>query len=266
MSNKEEERRHLRTFLSKLDEAPKGERIFAGDNEVPDLKIDTDQGIIGVEHKRLYYPESDNGVIRQEQESLRSQVVQQAREIFASQKDIALDVVVSFRSLYGLAVDPTGIKLTTSKLHRVATELADFVGKNIPDPGQTLPLQPNVHQTDFPSEVSSIIVWRPKRPDRKEYVLWQSSEGGAVARFTPQFFEKRIVKYEKKIDSYREEGCREIWLLMAADGSNFSSWFDRELSDKAFEQCYLTEFDRLFVLSGPSLDLEELKTQSYAES
>lgn len=263
MSDKEQERRHLKAFLSKLDEAPKGERRFARNNEVPDLKISTNAGVIGVEHKRLYYPKSRNGVIRQEQESLRSQVVQQAKEIFSSQQGIAVDVTVSFQSIYGLAVDPSEIKMTTAKVQRVAQELADFVEENIPDTGQTLALHPNVPQGDFPSGVATIIVGRP---DRKEYALWQSSEGGAVVRFTPGFFEKHVAKFEKKIDSYREEGCREVWLLMIADGSNFSSWFDRELSDDAFQQCYLTKFDRLFLLSGPGLDLEELKTQDYAES
>lgn len=260
MSDKQEERDHLRAFLDRMENLPEGKLSFAGKNEAPDLRIESEDGPIGVEHQRLFYPRSNNGIIRQEQESLRNDIVSQAKREFLKEADVALNVTIYFHTLYGLAVDPKDVKLTSDKVQPRAKQIARLVQENIPGIGNSVHLRPKMNDDSLPGGILSIWIDRPKN---KAYALWTSPEGGAVARFTPGFIKKHIAKKEKKLDRY-SRGCSEVWLLLVADGGRFSTWFDRETSDEAFENRYSTGFDRVFVLSGPELKLEELHTESQA--
>lgn len=256
MQAKEQERKHLKAFINKIDSLKESTLIFATKGQVPDLKATTKNGIIGIEHQRLFYPPSNNNIIRQEQEGLRRKVIMQSEKEFGKLSDVSLGVNVYFHTFYALSVDPQGLKLTSNRVEPLAKSIANLVKSKTPDLGYEVELRPTLGDDTFPSGINSILVWHPQDG---RHAIWQAPEGGAVARFTPDYIRQQISKKEEKIDRYREE-CDKIWLLLVADGQQFSTWFDIESSGEAFQTTYSTNFDRVFILDGPDLDMNELKT------
>jgi hypothetical protein len=171
---------------------------------------------------------------------------------------VALNVTVNFNTLYGLALDPTGVKLTPSNVRDRAKQIAKLVEGSIPTVHDWVELRTNLGDDTWPKGVRSIWI---EPSTSEDDAFWTSPEGGAIARFTPDFLAEHIAKKEKKLNRY-SQGCDEVWLLLVADGGQFSTWFDEEMSDEAFDHYYSTEFDRVFVLSGPDLGLKELQIQS----
>jgi len=254
MPNKHQEKQHFKAFRDEFKDFPDGELRYAEEGEVPDLKVYTDSGILGIEHTRLYYPQSKNGIVRQEQEELRKRVVECARRKFEAKEDAKINVEINFWSLYSLPTGSSDLKLTVDRIGPLALEIADFVSRNLPPVGETLFADRYDYPEDMPTGVFAInIYWKEKR----ERTIWSCPEGGVVVPFTQSYLSSNIEKKDCKFGRYAEE-CSCVWLLMVADARKFSTWFDAEMSDTALEATYETYFGRVFLFYGPENQLCEL--------
>lgn len=257
-SGDREERRHLTKLKELCVDFPEGELKFAAKGEKPDLIVKGPKKMIGVEHTRLFHPPSDRGLIRQEQESLRAQAVAKAKQMFETKSDLQLDVAFHFNDTYGLAVDPSLFRMTSAKVDSIAQSLADFVINHVPNVNDWKRIDRYQYRDEIPVEVRSVDMFR--QPDQIEG-LWQSPEGGVLARLTPSFLQDAIDRKETKYDDYRKK-CNTVWLMMAASGWSISSAFDLEQSQGALEHTYVTRFERVFVLMDFDRHLSELNVVS----
>lgn len=126
---------------------------------------------------------------------------------------------------------------------RIEADLSDLVNQHQPSVGcetelrwSDIPdsLQPFVHRVDI------------RRWPNLKHGLWQAPKAAFVPHRRQDEVAERLAAKDANVSDYRKH-CDELWLLLYAEGSKHSSWW--QLSDDAALATYSSEFDRVFVLA-----------------
>lgn len=230
----------------------------------PDFRVHTKNGIYGIEHTRVFRPKSKQGIVLQEQESLKEETVEKAKALYHKSGDHPnLIVDVFFRSHYGLKFKNYDTKLTKQKVDGLANSISKFVINNIPDPGSRIVL-PRMNPRTYkrlPKEIKQIAIQRDFKSNNE---IWDPSLGGFVPELTPDLIQKSISKKQGDVKKF-EVDCLQNWLLIVEAGTKPSKSFDSE-KDNFINQTYSTDFDKVFLFRMLDRKVYDLNIQKRSYS
>lgn len=242
MSDKLLERYLLDRFISTLDFSVSGE-IIPG--EQPDFVIKSDASSIGVEVTRYFIQTERDSRPIQEQESLRSKVLDMAsREFdFRDKRLVHVNVLFNF-------VNP----LLKSNLQTLSENIALIVC-NLDVPIGEFETVKSSWRSPFqlPKEVISITVARSSNLSQS---YWFANDVGFVPECEVNEIQSILNSKESKVKQYRIS-CSEVWLLIAVDGFGLSSYAD--FPQSLLDTRYASSFDRIFLFINQLSRSWELK-------
>lgn len=127
---------HIKEFLSLVQ----GLEVYASDRQSPpepDFWAETNLGLIGIEHTRLFKKVDQNGINPVEEDRLSEAIMKKAEEIFKGNSNLNAHVSVSFfptMSFYRKLENPPSLKGISR--NAMAEEIAFFVLDNMPKNGE----------------------------------------------------------------------------------------------------------------------------------
>ena len=218
----------------------------------PDFYVETDSGLIGIEHTQLIRKKDHRGIDPMQHSKCADRIMNQAEQAFNRILDVKLWVSVRFRSDYGL-VSSNPTFLANSDIQPLAAFVADFVVKNIPPPGITQNFENfdwNKSEFRFPEKIDLIKIGNPGY----ENVCWSASQGGVVPPiFKSDAFTITLKKKNRKPKNYSKH-YDQIWLVMVENQTNLTSYFDW---DNCEVPILVSSFDRVFVFRYASKEIIE---------
>ena len=123
--NKRRERFQLIRFADIWSEFPLGKRVFAKDEEKPDLIVLTNEGRLGIEHTELQYePEGAKQIFLREAESLQERVIDKAKQIYDAQNGPNLYLSVQFNE--SKALTKRTVESVAASLAKIILNLAQY--------------------------------------------------------------------------------------------------------------------------------------------
>jgi hypothetical protein len=241
----DEERCYLDGFLARLPDRPLGD-ITHADPPDPDFFLRTPETCIGIEVMRLLQRGPTGTCPPRELESHAQKIVDEARKLYDARKGRPVRLDVQFND---------GDRLFTNMDKETRRNLAEFVAETA---FQNYPpvLEPFLWDytrkcpTGFPAYLNAICNIVVLAADSIDHAKWTADRGGWEAEFTVADIEDQKRKKEHKATKYRQR-CKELWLLMVAEGSAPSSYIDLVASAKI--HAYKSSFDRLFVYRHGSI-------------
>lgn len=236
--NEREQYSHILRFKESFSEFPAGILCF---DDNPDVLVKTSEGILGVEHTRLFWGDL------KEQESLEQRIVDRAKEMYELSGGPPLYVNVSFDS---------NIKLGLKDIDSIATSLHRIVCRYVPDVGGRFDLEGwRFVSRGFSPSITMIFI---DRPSNSCEMLWGVGRGGGVPDLALDSIMEKIQAKESRIVKYLGK-CSKIWLLIVEDGFAPSSYF--VISDEVKRQIYKSKFDRIFLFRNFSCEAIELHVE-----
>ena len=232
---KDRERYQLERFQAIFPSFPQGTIVEGKDDGTePDFFVESPSALVGIELTEMYREAEPNRRPMQADESVRTQIVDRARELFEQNGGPILDVSVHF-------------SMNEDWPKSRVTQLAPMIAKLISD----FPLSVGEHAwlqnpwTDpdyFPFQVDSISVMRVANRLRSH---WTCPEASFVPEFSEKEIQKAIDKKNNLIASYRYREPDAVWLLILRGLGGMSSMFD--LSSRVSKSKYVFDFDRVFL-------------------
>lgn len=237
--NEREQYSHILRFKESFPDFPEGVLCF---DDNPDVLVKTPEGILGIEHTRLYWGEL------KEQESLEQRIVDRAKDMYELSGRPPFYVNVLFDPKIRLGV--RDIDLIAASLHRIVCRYVPAVGERFDLEGWRFVSR------GFSPSIMMIFI---DRPSNSCEMLWGVGRGGAVPELASDSIIAKIQAKESKIDKYLGK-CSKIWLLIVEDGFAPSSYF--VISDEVKKQIYKSSFDRIFLFRNFSREAIELNVES----
>jgi hypothetical protein len=236
--NEREQYSHILRFKESLLDFPEGILCF---DDNPDVLVRTSEGMLGIEHTRLYL-----GNLK-EQESLEQRIVDRAKEMYELSGGPPLLVNVLFDSK---------IRLRVKDIDSIAASLNRLVCNYVPDVGGRFDLEGwrSVSRGFSPSMMMIFI----DRPNNSCEMLWGVGRGSAVPDLTSDSIRESIQDKESKLGRYLDK-CSKIWLLIVEDGFAPSSYF--VISNEVKKEIYKSKFDRIFLFRNFSCEVIELNVE-----
>jgi hypothetical protein len=253
--NKREEIFQLGLFRDSFADFPQGDCHYAGDGEIPDLKISTAEGILGIEHTRIL-----NDHLRA-QEALQDKIIDRAKKWHESHGGCMLSVSVNF-----------------SMHHFLERRTVDTIAQNLAQAVNTYAIETAVgssncqhwfvegwqynqyHAAKLPAEITSFHL---KHVKKLGFVLWGTTRSTVVPHLTAQHIQEKINEKENRLPRYRQKtNCDKLWLVIVADGGSPSSIFDLPLDVASL--VYHSEFDRIFFFDSFRGEVRELQLNERA--
>lgn len=237
------ERAHLERFRSACPVFPVGDIT---EKEEPDFLVATESGVVGIEHTDFHLDDgAPGGSPLRAQDSLRQQVVSNALRLHESRSLPSVGVLLRWSAHH---------KLTRRSVPRIAPVLADLVSGYMPASNRVARIEyPAGGWKSLPAEITSVRIARFDVFTENE---WDFVRSGWIAPLEPKALEAVIQKKEPKVPAYRKS-CREVWLLIVAQGLHESS-FSR-FSDEARAYEFETAFKRIFFFRYFDGDAFELR-------
>jgi hypothetical protein len=222
----------------------------------PDLIINLDEKVIGIEHTRIYRTSgATSGLEPHAQIAVQHRIVDSAWKEFSSISSSKLWLLVSFE-------DVTTYKMRESR--DVGRLLAQVVNETVAQishqPGTIVwhTLEAWQFQTrglNFPHGIKQIdfqIV-----DDKPKLELWGPAYSYMVPHLSVERIQERISEKEKRIQDYLLS-CDEVWLLIVIDTGVPSNHF--EADQELMETFFHTSFTKVILLRSFHTELFELKT------
>lgn len=236
--NEREQYSHILRFKESFSDFPEGILCF---DDNPDVLVKTSEGMLGIEHTRLYW-----GNLK-EQESLEQRIVDRAKKMYELTGGPPLIVNVLFYPKVRLAV---------KDIDSIAACLNRLVCSYVPNVGGRFDLEGwRFVSRGFSPSIMTIFIDRPNDPCE---MLWGVGRGGAVPDLPSSSIRKGIQGKESKIGRYLDK-CSKIWLLIVEDGFAPSSYF--VISDEVRKEIYKSKFDRVFLFRNFSREVIELNVE-----
>lgn len=236
--NEREQYSHILRFTESFPDFPKSFLCF---DDNPDVLVKTSEGMLGIEHTRLYWENL------KEQESLEERIVDRAREMYESSGGPPLRVNVLFDS---------NVRLGVKDIDSIAASLNRLVCSYMPDVGESFDLEGwRFVSRGFTPSIVMIFI---DRLNNSGEMLWGVGRGGVVPDLPSDSIRKSIQDKESKIGRYLDK-CSRIWLLLVEDGFAPSSYFD--ISEEVKKDPYESKFDRIFLFRNFSREVIELNVE-----
>jgi hypothetical protein len=240
-SKKRIESAYLESFKALFTNFPLGQ---IEPTEEPDFLVHEVGSVLGIELTELHRKSPEDELPQQAGQAMRQRVVNRAREIFERSGHPQIHASVLLRDTPHISkaqVEP--LALTISNL--VAQNLPDYDSSPIELPGWEI-------ESPFPDFIHQIKVYRIAGLTRSFF----SCPGSTwIATLAPEDIERVLALKEPKYTSYRNR-CSRAWLLINADISSMSTWF--EFESDALARHYCSSFDRVFLLRHFGQKLYEL--------
>jgi hypothetical protein len=212
----------------------------------PDFYAQTNSGLIGIEHTRLFKKVDQNGVDPVEEDKLGDDVLKKAKDIFGEISDKKVHLTVSFRSDFGKSWKLNSpLSLMGINRLELAGQLAAFVKNNIPPFETYIDFENPNPWTDIcflPEVIASVnIGYFPKN-------MTYSAFGASGGHISPtlqngsSIFES-LAKKNSRPSKY-EKDYSQIWLVMVTSPFNLTMDFDFDRSELPIIE---TPFDRVFI-------------------
>ena len=237
---KQRERTYLDRFLLLLGEL---DECSVREAERPDFVIEREgSGALGVEVTRIYRERTTEGIVYQEQESLRGQLTEKVQSRLQRSRDVPpVRVLVFF---------DTQSPLRKAGLDSLACELVTAVQSNIPQVGRSC---------DVLFRKSGLRLFSVSRWESLTEITCSGPGADFVGSPSAQHIQQCITRKNRKVRDY-SGNCDTVWLLIVADGSELSS--DLEIPPETKNHKYDSAFERAFVLRFLEDDLVELQKVS----
>jgi hypothetical protein len=250
------EKIHIDEFLTLVE----GLEVYQSDRQVPpepDFWAETNLGLIGIEHTRLYKKVDQNEIDPVADDKLGEDVLEKATAIYDRNFDQKVHVTVAFKSDYGVNRSlKKPLTLKGCNRMKLAKQLVEFVIQNIPAFETYEEFEnPNPLTNDYflPEVISSVnIGYYPKNMTRSFF-------GSSAWHFSPtlqngsSLFES-LKKKNSKPKLYQNEYAQ-IWLVMVTSPFNLTMDFDFERSELP---AIKTPFDRIFIYQDGNRKFHEL--------
>lgn len=231
MASKDTERDQLASFLRSRPDLGLAAPI---DSEEPDFLVEWGGARLGIELTQFSPARDGSGFIPEEQRSLRSRVMSEARRIFESQSAIALHVDAIFN-------DRRPVK--PGRITQLADEMAEYLAwkaSGIEIYAEVPFSAPEKHP--YLSEVAHITAFRVPEPS---YGVWYAGQAGWVSQAGAKDFIKILSRKEARLDSYRRK-CDAVWLIVVFDLMAGGDHVEGPRAPAGFQ--LITGFDRVFGL------------------
>lgn len=212
----------------------------------PDFCAQTNTGLIGIEHTRLFKKVDQNGVDPVEEDKLGDDILKKAKKIFEEISDKKVHVTVSFRSDFGKNGKVNRL-LSLKGFNRLelAGQIAEFVKKNIPPFEEYIDLENPNRWTDncfLPEVIASVnIGYFPKNMTSSAFgaSTWHVSptiQNGSTIFESLDKKNSRPKKYERDYS--------QIWLVMITSPFDLTMDFDFDRTELPYVDSI---FDKVFV-------------------
>lgn len=244
--NREEE--HFRAF-QRISDLPDVEPLEDDDDAVPDFRVPTTRGIVGVEHTRILHRENDRGLPLVARERYIGQVIRRSKALYEANDNTPAIIHLSFET------DPV---LDEDIARELAHRLVDLVEQNLPSNPDERPrrtLRRRDHRNEFPSQIYSISILRLPGLETSR---WLPTPAGWSIEISPSRVQEVINDKNDDIARYRSR-CDTAWLLIAIDGRLPSSFY--EIPQTTLGHTYQSSFDRTYLLHYEKGELHDLVTQ-----
>jgi hypothetical protein len=240
LSKKEIESYYLERFKELLPGFPSGMVI---PTEEPDFLVETPSGHVGIELTELHVAASPGSVPVQASLAMRQRTVDRAQAIYAAggHPPIRCTVFMSNEHIH------------KSEVEDLATAIASIAIKNLPPGYGSVREDYNWLNRDyFPERIHSVAVHRLDAITRTHFncpgAVW-------VPHLVTEDIERAIGPKGGKYSAYRTR-CAEAWLVVCADTTTMSTWF--EFEPPALCATYRAPFERVFVMRQFGSLLHEL--------
>lgn len=224
-----------------VEEPLKGER--------PDFVWPNVDKPLGIEITRLFKATPKGRRPMQMQESETTVTVQIARYLY-EQRDLPnLDMRVVFGNS----------EIKKSDRASLANRLADTVQKSLPAPNSWVSFLNDLSDdSSLPEQISYLSIGRFDGLERNH---WSVSDAGWVQEDFIDELQRRIDEKNKELPHYLKS-CSRCWLLIVADGTGPSSFFDP--SEDTKQHPYHSLFHRTFFMEAFTQKVIELNTAGNA--
>ena len=232
---KRQEETYLRRFRENFADFPEGTIL---PNEHPDFLVEASRGRVGVELTEYHVrePSEGRGSPTRAREGTEDEVLRKAAEQYRSNGLSPVVVNVLWHPHQALG---------RRRISKLATDLADLVQENLPEPNQSVTIRER-HQRagrSLPQEVASLTIIRRESIAKGS---WTSVRSAFVPTIEPPELQEILRNKESKVPSYRRH-CREAWLLIVARGFEPSTFGD--LGPEVENHRFASGFDRAFFLN-----------------
>jgi hypothetical protein len=250
------EKIHIKEFLA-LVEGLDVYELHRQSPPEPDFWVETNLGLIGIEHTQIFKKIDKNGVDPVAEDRLGNDVLNKAKEYFGQICNQHVHVNLAFRSDYGAngkIVKPNQIqKINRSSL---AKEIAEFVAKNIPEPEKWLDFDnPNPFTGNYflPEIVRSIVI--AKYPNISETTFRGMGSHVVPLLENASNLMDALSKKASKPALYSKK-YSQTWLVMVTSPFNLTMDFNFERSELPSD---ITPFDRVFIYRHGDQKYHELQ-------
>lgn len=241
MKQKELERIHIESFLKLMPELYSGKLI---DFEVPDFILETNMGLIGIEHTQVFKKKDANGLNPIEHENESSNLLKLAEDEFNRLSNSGVHVDVFFRFDYGFGNISNPVQLTAKERKKLIMPLVEFVRENIPPEGEFLGFEnPDPHKGNayLPIEIRDIVISNRRNSDKS---LWTCMNAGMVPEFFSGSTFHNALSNKNQIHGKYSREYDSTWLVMVVDINLFASYFN--FQEIKFPQID-TQYDKVFI-------------------
>ena len=212
MSKNEEEKQEIVTFLTALDFAPL--KNLNLDSERPDALL-TNGKVLGIEHTRVFQPETETGLKIQHQESIRDKVISDAWKSYIEESNMNnLHVSVSFEDHYWVNIPKE--EFSGADIKTLSKSLLEVVMSNIPDKGKVFELYKYAGD-DLPKGLMTVTIVHSEKGGA---VGWFRNTGGIVPHISSEHIQDIINSKNGKVKEYKHK-CDEAWLLIVANNRSY---------------------------------------------
>ena len=238
MANKELERWYLERFILTCPDFPAGE---IKPSEQPDFLVGGKDTTVGIELTRFFVEHRSDERPRQEQESLRSRVLEEADRIHAAQDPRYVHVNVLFSldsNLHKSDVVPIGAAIAHAVVN-APVDIGAFVTVD----------------SRLPEGVNSMMIARSNKLTQSS---WHFDDVGFTPEVTSSELQRIIRSKDDNLSQYRQQAPSH-WLLIIVDGSGLSSTAD--FPEKVLHYGYESSFDRAYLFFNAQSSSIELQTR-----
>jgi hypothetical protein len=246
-TRKELERLFFNILKQQVSDFPEGDVV---EGESPDFVIRGLEGTLGVEVTRLFKRSGEGQQSLKAQESEKRMIVDMARKLHEKRGMPILHVSVLFGS--------SG-PFNKSKRKLLSEQLANAIQACMPTPESWCRID-HTFEDDcpFPVEVASVRIANFSSLKRNH---WSVGEAGWVQEDFVGELQKAIDEKHSELSEYLSR-CSTCWLLIVADGSGPSSFFDP--SDNTKRHTYSSRFPRTYFVEAFDGRIIQLSTVTNA--